>query len=59
MEIQTGLKSYAIDNYLKYSNAFSFDEVNSFIKALANIDYLLKTGEIKEEHALDQIFNEI
>ena len=59
MEAATGLKAYAIDNYLKYSNAFSSSEVKEYIKTLTNIDYLLKIGEIKEEHALDTIFNEI
>lgn len=59
MEVATGLRSYAIDNYLKFSNSFSIDEVKDYIIKLANIDYLLKIGEIKEEHALDEIFNEI
>ncbi len=59
MEKATGLKTYAIDNYLKFSNAFSIDEVKDYIIKLANIDYLLKIGDLKEDHALDTIFNEI
>ncbi len=59
MEKATGLKTYAIDNYLKFSNAFSIDEVKDYIIKLANIDYLLKIGDLKEDHALDIIFNEI
>ena len=59
MEKATGLKTYAIDNYLKFSNAFSIEEVKDYIIKLANIDYLLKIGDLKEDHVLDTIFNEI
>ena len=59
MESVTGLKTYTIDNYLKYSNAFDIDTVKEIIIELANIDYLLKIGDIKEDHALDKVLIEI
>ena len=59
MESATGLKTYTIDNYLKYSNAFDIDTVKEIIVDLANIDYLLKIGDMKEDHALDKLLIEI
>ncbi|MBO4245930.1 MAG: hypothetical protein J5892_04290 [Bacilli bacterium] len=59
MESATGLKTYTIDNYLKYSNAFDIDTVKEIIVDLANIDYSLKIGDMKEDHALDKLLIEI
>ena len=50
---------HQVNNYLKYSNTFSNSECEEYLRYLANIDYELKQGLIKEEHALDQIFIEI
>lgn len=56
MASATGLKTYQIDEYNKYSSVYSIDEIKKFIVELANIDFYLKTGITDPEHALDVLF---